>query len=224
MAKIRNRQYTLNPDGSRKPSVTEVLGKNLGWKAPALYAYFYNRGKKGEPMNAHRDEAASRGSCAHALVAFAFDKESDLSSWRDDQIEEARPNADRVVAEIKRRRWEVIYVEEAIESEAFVGTIDMAVRDEDGVVHLVDLKTSAGVYPEHVVQVGGYSWLHRQWCARNDRMADVATTGAIIHAPFGGDLQVQPISAAALVAGEQAFRLLLQLHEITPQIKLGDAA
>ncbi len=219
------RNYSVGKDGKKLPSVTEILSKHLGWKAPGLYGYFYARGKAGEPMNAHRDAAGKKGSCVHDLVAAHYDpvNHGDLSEWSDSQMHEARPNADRVIAEITRRKWSVTGVELQMESESFAGTTDMVVRDKAGEVIIVDLKTSAGCYPEHVIQVGAYAWLHRIRCLRLICASDFATSGAVIHAPFGGELSVRPVSPAALVAGEQAFRLLLQLEEITHQIKLGDA-
>ncbi len=228
MAKAK-RDYARGLDGNRLPSVTEIIGKHLGWKAQGLYGYFYKRGKEGLAMNEHRDAAAKKGSCAHDIVAahFDYDNHGDLTEWSNDELANARPNANRVIAEVERRKWTVLYVEEAINSESFAGTPDMVVRDSDGNVIIVDLKTSKGVYNETVIQLGAYAWLHRLRCARNDAAtyADVvALTGAVIHAPYGADLAVRPVSTAALMAGEQAFRLLLQLHEIQGQIKMGDAS
>ncbi len=226
MAKIK-RNYSIDENGKRKPSVTEIIGKNLGWKAPALYGYFYKRGKEGLPMNAHRDSTAARGSCTHDLVAahFAPDEHSDLSEWSEAQIDEARPNADRVIAEVIKRNWQILAVELAMESQSFAGTVDLVVRNTDGSVMIVDLKTSTNAYGETAIQCGSYSMLWRQHCVRTDRPhTDFALSGAVLHAPFGSDLSVLPITPAALVAGEQAFRLLLQLHEIEHQIVLGEAA
>ncbi len=216
----KKRDYSIGPDGKRKPSVTTIIGKHLGWKTNALMGWAHKLGKEGRSMS-ERDEAAAKGSCAHDLVAahFAPEEHGDLSEWSANQISEAMPNAARVIEEIKRRRWTPIAVELAMETSSFAGTVDMIVRDADGRVLIVDLKTGKGAYDETVVQLGAYNWL---WRVSGDG-TDIALEAAVIHAPYGADLSVRPVSAPALFAGEQAFRLLLQLHEITPQIKLGDA-
>lgn len=222
MTKKKHRSYTPG-----KPSVTEIIGRQLGWKGPGLYAYFYNRGKAGEPMNAHRDASASRGSCAHAIVAAHFGGDADMSEWREEQLHEAKPNAQRIIDEIARRGWTVLHVEVAMESDSFAGTLDMVVRDADGFIAIVDHKTSKGAYNETVIQLGAYGWLWRLHLAKTmqsgfGEVALYADRGYVMHAPYGEPLRVLPVAPAALMAGEQAFRLLLQIHEIEPQVRLGE--
>jgi hypothetical protein len=222
--KKKHRDYTPG-----KPSVTTVLGKHLGWKTQGLIGWAFRLGKEGRSMG-ERDEAAAKGSCAHDIVAahYAPETHGDLSSWREEQLHEARPNAQRTIDEIARRGWTVLHVEVAMESESFAGTLDMVVRDADGFIAIVDHKTSKGAYNETVIQLGAYGWLWRLYCAgfvTDDVPATAlfADRGYVMHAPYGEPLRVLPVSPAALMAGEQAFRLLLQLHEIEHQIKLGEA-
>lgn len=219
--KKKHRDYTPG-----KPSVTTVLGRHLGWKTNGLIGWAYRLGKEGRSMG-ERDEAAAKGSCAHDIVAAHFSPDhGDLSSWRDEQLHDARPNAQRIIDEIARRGWTVLHVEVAMESESFAGTLDMVVRDADGFIAIVDHKTSKGAYNETVIQLGAYGWLWRLHVAKTagaDGAFDVATHGYVMHAPYGEPLRVLPVSPAALMAGEQAFRLLLQIHEIEHQIKLGEA-
>lgn len=223
MAK-KHRDYTPG-----KPSVTTIISRNLGWKGPGLIQWAHTLGKEGRSLK-ERDDAARKGSCVHDLVAahFAPDDHGDLTAWSAAEIEEAKPNAVRVIAEFEKRQWTPIAIELPMESESVAGTVDAVVRDASGKVIVVDLKTSrtqAGA-AEWVIQVSAYNWLWRLECIR--RLGDAgashyAVDGAIVHAPFGADLAVLPISAAALFAGEQAFRSLLQIHELSDQIKVGAA-
>jgi len=218
LRKIKRREYSLGANGKKLPSVTEIMGRHLGWKTQGLCGYYYARGKAGEPMQAHRDAAGARGSCTHAIVAAGLGGDPvDQSEWRTSQIDEATPNAQRVVDDIKRRGWEVLYIEEALECSRFAGTVDLCVRDADGSVRICDLKTSRGIYAETVIQLGAYAWLHR---LRGDH--GIPVSGAVIHAPFGEPLRVVDVPAPALFAGEQAFRHLLDLHEIEHAVALGE--
>lgn len=217
--KKKHRDYTPG-----KPSVTTILGRHLGWKTNGLIGWAYRLGKEGRSMG-ERDEAAAKGSCAHDIVAahYAPETHGDLSSWRDEQLHEARPNAQRIIDEITRRGWTVLHVEVAMESDSFAGTLDMVVRDADGNIAIVDHKTSKGAYNETVIQLGAYGWLWRMHLSTGGRDDLFATHGYVMHAPYGEPLRVLPVAPAALMAGEQAFRLLLQIHEIESQIKLGEA-
>lgn len=217
MTKVK-RDYTRT-DGTRPPSVTEVIGTHLGWKTQGLIGWAHKLGREGRNLR-ERDEAAARGSCVHDLVAASIspDHHGDLSEWRTDQIEEARPTADAVVKAVKDKRWTVLDVETPICRERFAGTIDMVVRDADGYLIIVDLKTGRGVYDETVIQLGAYAWLRRM---ASDGTSPMAVEGAVIHAPSPELVRVLKVGPAALAAGEQAFRLLLDLHEIRHQIKLG---
>lgn len=221
--KKKHRDYTPG-----KPSVTTVIGRHLGWKTQGLIGWAHKLGKEGRSMG-ERDEAAAKGSCAHDIVAahFAPETHGDLSSWRGEQLHEARPNAQRIIDEIARRGWTVLHVEVAMESESFAGTLDMVIRDADGFIAIVDHKTSKGAYNETVIQLGAYGWLWRIHSSRDSKGDDAAMLfadrGYVMHAPYGEPLRVLPVAPAALMAGEQAFRLLLQIHEIEHQIKLGEA-
>jgi hypothetical protein len=126
-----------------------------------------------------------------------------------------------VVALVRERNWTVLAIEVAITSESFGGTIDLVVRDGDGKILIVDLKTGRGIYKEMGVQLGAYAWLWRMRCAKEDRMHEVATEGAIIHAAFGEALAVHMVSAGSMAAGEQVFRKLLDIEEVAGRIEVG---
>ena len=212
MAKIK-RNYTPG-----KPSVTTVIGRHLGWKTQGLIGWAHKLGQEGRDLR-ERDDAAAKGSCAHDLVAahYAPEAHGDLSEWRSEQIDEAKPNAERVIAEITRLGWDVIGVETAMENARYAGTLDLLVRDADGLLMIADLKTSrtsAGA-AEWVVQIAAYARLHA------DTTGEVVTRGAVLHAPYGADLAIYPIDEAALDAGALAFSALLSIHEVEHAIRVG---
>jgi Holliday junction resolvase-like predicted endonuclease len=216
MAAIKPRRFYENDTTrARLKGVTTIMGAHLGWKTNALIGWAHKLGKEGRSLG-ERDDAAALGSCTHAIVEAALTGAAfDHGEFPAELVAKAGPNAERVVAAIKEKGWEVIACEVAISAESFGGTIDLVVRDGDRIL-LADLKTGRVVVPEHAVQMGGYAWLWRIHAAHHS--LPIATEAVIIHAPPGEPLRFIPVSPASLVAGEQIFRHLLSIEECAGQI------
>ncbi len=211
-----------SPTGAKLTGVTSILGKHLGWKTDALIGWAHKLGREGRALR-ERDDAAAQGSCTHAIVAAELGGDAvDLEEWRADHMLNGRPNAMRVIELIRSQGWTVIGVEVAITAESFGGTIDLVVRDDDGRVLIVDLKTGKGSYNEMAVQLGAYSWLWRVECSRRGQPECFATEGAIIHAYAGEPIRLHRVSAAALAAGEHVFRKLLDIEEVAHAVVVGE--
>ena len=216
----KKRDYGTLPDGSKKPSVTEIMKLvDLDNKQGALMGWAHKLGREGRSMN-ERDLAARKGSCAHDLVAAHYDPEShDLSEYTIDEVEEAMPNAKRVIAEIDRLGWRVLHVERVLHADTHAGTCDMiAVCPTRGPL-IVDLKTGSGVYRETILQLGAYAAMWRHECMANGDDASIAIQGAVIHAHPGKDLAIHDVSPTALLAGEHAFYRLLEIRAVHAQIR-----
>ena len=208
MKQPSTRRDYLNSRGVGVPGVTTVMGEGLGWSKNGLIAWAHKLGKEGRSLS-ERDKAADKGTATHALT-WRILGHDDGTELDDDDIAEHEPNARRV-ADAILARWTIVHVELAIVSETHAGTIDLIVRDSEGRVGVVDLKTGKGVYDEVAVQLGAYSRLYGQ-------PVDFA---AIIHAHPGEPLAVIDVDRDTLDRGAEAFGHLLALYRLKRLIKVG---
>lgn len=197
-----------NSKGEKVPGVTTVMGETLGWSKQGLIQWAFKLGKEGRSLS-ERDKAADKGTATHALT-WRILGHDDGTELDDDDVREHEPNARRV-ADAILSRWTILHVELAIVSETHAGTIDLIVRDEQGRVGVVDLKTGKGVYDEVAVQLGAYSRLYGQ-------PVDFA---AVIHAHPGEPLAVIDIDGEMLERGAEVFSHLLEVYRLKRLIKVG---
>jgi hypothetical protein len=143
--------------------VTTIAGrfKDSG----ALIRWAYNQGAQGVPLEDARDKAATAGALAHDLIeaGLCAREAPALDGYDEEAIGRARN------AHAQFHRWhagsqiEIVETEVPLVSEAhrFGGTFD-ALGKIDIAHVLVDWKSSNGVYPEYIAQLGGYSILLRE--------------------------------------------------------------
>lgn len=208
MKQSATRRAYLNSAGVAVPGVTTVMGSNLGWSKNGLIQWAHKLGKEGRSLS-ERDKAADKGTATHALT-WRILGHDDGTELDDDDVREHEPNARRV-ADAILARWTIVHVELAIVSETHAGTIDLIVRDSEGRVGIVDLKTGKGVYDEVAVQLGAYMGLYGQ-------PIDFA---AVIHAHPGEPLSVIDIDGETLLHGQRVFDHLLAVHTLKKAIKVG---
>ncbi|MBQ7262848.1 MAG: hypothetical protein IJR14_03920 [Synergistaceae bacterium] len=144
-------------DGTRVPGVTTVLGVI---NKPALVKWANGLGLQGIDSSAYVDETARIGTLAHEMIQEhlggpAWDREE----WSPTQVDLAE-NAVLSFFEWERQtghRMETRHIELPLVSETlrYGGTIDW-LGTIDGRMWLVDIKTSKGLYPEHVFQLAAY--------------------------------------------------------------------
>lgn len=207
MKQPTTRRAYKNSKGEKVPGVTTVMGEGLGWSKNGLIAWAHKLGKEGRSLS-ERDKAADKGTATHALT-WRILGHDDGTELDDADIAEHEPNARRV-ADAILSRWTILHVELAIVSETHAGTIDLIVRDEQGRVGVVDLKTGKGVYDEVAIQLGAYAVLYGQ-------PVDFA---AIIHAHPGEPLAVIDVDRETLDRGAEAFGHLLDLYRLKRLIKV----
>ena len=143
-------RYTLA--GRELAGVTSVIGTVI--RKPQLEVWRGNVGNAA--ADARRDAAADKGTLAHALAALHAEQVPDIP------LGEEQPSPVAVEA---FERWYDQYVEELYACELMVcheqylyaGTLDFLVRLKgDKLPTLVDLKTSASLWPEMRYQTAGY--------------------------------------------------------------------
>lgn len=154
--------YRLS-DGTKVPSVTTITGrfKDSG----ALIRWAWKQGEAGIPLDKARDEAASAGALAHDMI------EAKLCNTEGPRVvdidAETLGRATNALGQFER--WYagsgILVTETEVplvsEQHKFGGTFDAIGTLEDRAV-LVDWKTSNGVYPEYIIQLGGYSILLKE--------------------------------------------------------------
>jgi len=158
--------------GNRVPGVTTVLGRFKDSGGLIRWAYGQGQRKERGEINDlydSRDEAASIGTIVHDIAeATIADNAQELAglmtkvaTLTDDQQAMVRNGVQAFASWFDGSRIVVQETETPLVSEAhgFAGTFDALGRDAADRLVLLDWKTSAGVYPEMLVQLGAYTML-----------------------------------------------------------------
>lgn len=159
--KARSRAHTVykTSDGKRVPGVTTVTGIIA---KPYLVAWANRLGLEGVDSTKYRDQAAEVGTVAHLMVQHYLQAaDPDLSDYPEGLVSLAENSLLSFFEWEKAHSLTPILLETPLVSERyrFGGTVD-CYGELDGILTLLDFKTSKGVYDEHKVQVaGGYSLL-----------------------------------------------------------------
>jgi len=149
--------YTL-ADGTVVPGVTtviQVLNK------PALVTWANKLGLAGIDSTKFVDEKAAVGDLAHRMIADHLrGAETDTSEYSKQQIDQAENAVLSFLEWAKHKEISPLIVEEPMVSEEyrFGGTLD-CLASINGELTLLDIKTSAAIFPEMLVQVAAYRQL-----------------------------------------------------------------
>jgi hypothetical protein len=153
------KQHTVyKVDGVRVPGVTTILGV---LNKPALVKWANNLGLQGIDSAKYVDALANIGTLAHYLVECEWrGEEPDLSTYAPEDIDRAENALLSFWAWRDQHVVEPILVEAALVSAKYRygGQIDCYATC-DGKPTLIDLKTSKGIWPEHVHQLAAYKQL-----------------------------------------------------------------
>lgn len=154
-AKAHQRYRTA--DGTIVPGVTTVLGVI---NKPALVRWANKLGLQGIDSTAYVDETARVGTLAHEMIQEHLNGPKwDRDAYSPEQVDLAE-NAVISFFEWEKQngqKMETVYIERQFVSESlrYGGTVDWY-GEIDGKRWLVDIKTCAALYPEHVYQVAAY--------------------------------------------------------------------
>ena len=145
-------------DGAIVPGVTTVLGV---LNKPALVPWANKLGLQGIDSSKYVDEKAAIGTLAHQMIAdYLRGEETDTSEYSKIQIDQAENAVLSFFEWEKNNHIEPILIEEPMVSEIhrFGGTID-CLGKLNGELYLLDFKTSAGIFPEMMIQLAAYRQL-----------------------------------------------------------------
>ena len=143
-------RYRLE-DKTIVPGVTTVLGL---LNKPALVPWANKLGLKGIDVSKYVDDKADIGTLAHAMVTdHLTGKKTDFSDFDPKQIEQAENSFLSYLEWEKEHPIKALFVEKPFVHETlrFGGTEDIycTLKEHN---ELIDLKTGAGIYAEHVYQ------------------------------------------------------------------------
>lgn len=144
-------------DGTQVPGVTTVV--NRVKDSGAIIGWAWKQGKLGKPLNEARDKACSVGKIAHAMIEADIHgrewspQETDLA----EMIEKARKALSMWLKWKAQTRFRPVLTETPLVHETFRygGTPDGVAYVGDELV-LYDLKSSNGIYQDHLLQIGAY--------------------------------------------------------------------
>lgn len=147
-------------DGTKVPGTTQIIGRYKD--SGALIRWAYNRGKEGLELYDSRDKAADVGTVAHMMVEEAIKGGKPymleaLAALDADGNFQACNAFENWQLWAQQTRLEIVHQEMQLVSERyrFGGTPD-AIGRIDGVLCLLDWKTSNGVYSDMLLQLAAY--------------------------------------------------------------------
>lgn len=163
MGRDRLHQPYITADGTKVPSVTQLLGNHLGWSGHALLAWTRSKMNQGIDPIRLRDHAAEIGTVAHGLVEQELTGEVfNIYEYPSTAITIAQVALDAFKAFQLGHELETEYCEIPLVHEELMygGTIDwIGFMNHEKCI--IDFKTSNNIYPSHKVQAAAYQELVR---------------------------------------------------------------
>lgn len=219
-------QRYRDSSGSIVPSVTTIIGNNLGWNKQVLINWAKNMASQGIDPEAVKKEAADTGTLAHKMIEeFIIDQcphlsldEGDrlkLGEFTEEQIGKAKNGLEAFVSWVnqnnpafgdQRTQTEIGMVSDSLK---YGGTIDFLVV-LDGKLCLLDFKTSNGVYTDHRIQLSAYQWMVRENLGEDvpAHLLQIGKEDATFHHYFFPDLSQE----------FNVFLHLLELHKLRSSV------
>lgn len=158
MSSIKAHQRYKLRNGDIVPGVTTILDSQLGWSKRVLMAWSRREALDGNDPDKILRETGDSGTCTHKLIEAHINSLSpNLSDFSQSQIGAAQQGFAAFLSWERCHELEYLHLEYPVVSEIyrFGGTIDIIARF-GGLLWLIDLKTSKGLYPEFIVQVAAY--------------------------------------------------------------------
>ncbi len=157
-ASAKNHTVYKTKDGTRVPSVTTILNE---LNKPALIDWAWRLGTQGINYREYRDALANVGTLAHRMILDDLQgRETDKSEFSPDIIVLAECSFASYLAWKGQNKIEPVMLETPLVSEIFRygGTSDF-LGYVNGALTLLDFKSGKAIYPEHFIQLSGYSAL-----------------------------------------------------------------
>lgn len=152
----------FNKDGKRISGVTTFLG-DLGWSTRPLMFWSWDCGVKGIDYKNMAKSAADSGTLCHYLCTdfylrgFPIDK-SYVAQFTDEQQTKAWQGLESFKKWFENNKFTIYKAEMHLVSEKYQygATPDCIVKEQNGKLALVDLKTGKGPYESMLIQLEAY--------------------------------------------------------------------
>ena len=153
------------------PGVTTISGKLKS--ADALMAWAWREGKAGRDYKATRDRAADAGTLAHAAVEAWIRGRPYVMEGEPATVERGQKAFEAFLRWAEQTKLRIVEPEVSLVSERhrFGGTMDALLLDDQRAIS--DWKSSAGTYPDMLIQISAYQAL---W---NEHHPDDPITGGL---------------------------------------------
>lgn len=151
-------------DGTKVKGVTTIL-KNVGWGNDALMYWAWQEGKYGRNYKDASQNACGIGNFAHYLCeCFIKNIEPDTKKMPRDMLEQANNSCNSFKNFLNMNKLKITDTEIGIVSEKmhYGGTIDCIAVDPDQRLHMIDIKTSNGMYGKYLLQLAAYGYLYKE--------------------------------------------------------------
>lgn len=149
-----------SPDGKRVPSVTTILGVV---DKPYLLKWANNLGLAGTTLDQERERTTGIGTLLHAYIEGLLKNESvDDRSFSEEQIQTAKRCLDKFLVWHSEHEIVPIATEYRLASGNYGGTMD-AILEVDGILTILDWKTSKSISPEYFAQLSAYYHLYNMF-------------------------------------------------------------
>ena len=208
-------RYKLR-NGKVCPSVTTILNSQLGWNKAALVAWSAREALQGNDPDALAMDAADSGTVTHKLVEGHIKVEDvDVSDFTANQIAAGKVGFAAFQSWEHGREIEYVHTEHQVISELykFGGTIDILCRI-DGVLSLIDLKTSKSLYPEFVVQVAAYGRAYEE-----QESQKIGKYHLLRLSKSGGGYEHHVISPERVEVAWSVFKHCRELYDLQKELK-----
>lgn len=212
-----------NAEGLVVPSVTTIIGQNLGWNKGALIGWARKMALQGIDPNKERDEAADIGTLAHALIEEHITTTAphlepvivDRSLYSPANLEKAE-SAFRAYLDWEEKE-EIDLTDPRVRSEERIvsewyqygGTLDF-IAPLHGTMTLIDFKSTNHLFVEHKIQLAAYEWLYEEKYGEKipTLLLQIGKEEADFH----------PHSFADLSNHFEVFKHLIKLHALHKEV------
>jgi hypothetical protein len=211
--------------GVQVPGVTTVIKTSLGWGMNALIGWAVKVTKEGKNHREEMQSAADAGTLAHAMVeayckGITHEEQAepiDFVSYTDEQQKSAANAYNAFLAWVKDSKLTIVSSETEVvhSSKMYGGTIDIVLQDQQGCLHVCDIKTTNYLLPDHLIQIAAYADALEQ--IRSEKVV----AGHLLRFNKGDATAFHHSfwSADAMSYGVQAFDSLLNLYNLKKKIE-----
>ena len=195
------------------PSVTTIL-KNVGWNSYILQKWAVKQAGFGEDPAEVLREASRIGTCVHDMAeAYLRGTAPCLKDYSANQIEKAENGFSAFLKWRKAYDFKFLEMERVVVSEEYrYGGKTDGIGMCDGLLSILDFKTSKYLYDEHKAQLASYAKAYEE------------ETGKVIQQYFviqfgkeDAEFHFHPISDAHIATGWETFKHARALHELHKQ-------